>query len=287
MAKHGSQHQRDEPTFAGSSGTPSLEPEPSLLSAEPTVASTAQPPRRSVTDFDLETDDGIRREQRRSKLRRRPNRLLRYLFWLVFVAGVGGGGYSGYLEYVSNIVSLEALDAESATPAPAGDRLDYWQPQQKGPLALDELHWCMREVVRVDVLGSLDLTSEEITKLAGMQKYVDDFCDIAASDPGQVAQAQQEIDAVRQNLVNSTRNDQLLLFSERNAQWVKSELVIEIQRHLAELGYDVGTPDGLYGNQTQSAIKAFERDSGIDPFGQASYELVQLLRAQIKQTKNS
>ena len=43
--------------------------------------------------------------------------------------------------------------------------------------------------------------------------------------------------------------------------------VKQIQQKLASLGYDVGTPDGVFGSKTQSAVKAFQRDNGLTADG--------------------
>ena len=45
------------------------------------------------------------------------------------------------------------------------------------------------------------------------------------------------------------------------------EQVKQIQQKLKELGYDVGTPDGVFGSKTQSAVKAFQRDNGLTADG--------------------
>jgi hypothetical protein len=47
-----------------------------------------------------------------------------------------------------------------------------------------------------------------------------------------------------------------------------------IQRRLNELGYSAGTPDGLMGRGTRSAIVAFQRDRGLATTGVADQALL-------------
>lgn len=52
-----------------------------------------------------------------------------------------------------------------------------------------------------------------------------------------------------------------------------------VQRKLNELGYSAGTPDGLMGRNTRSAIVAFQQDNGLVADGNATAALLQLLTA--------
>lgn len=53
----------------------------------------------------------------------------------------------------------------------------------------------------------------------------------------------------------------------------------ELQERLASAGFAVGPIDGLIGDGTRQAIRAFQRREGIDPDGWAGTELLALLRA--------
>ena len=53
----------------------------------------------------------------------------------------------------------------------------------------------------------------------------------------------------------------------------------DVQRTLNDLGYEAGPEDGLYGDRTAEAIRAFERANGIEPTGAADAELLDRLRA--------
>ena len=43
--------------------------------------------------------------------------------------------------------------------------------------------------------------------------------------------------------------------------------VLTLQKALNQLGFDVGTPDGKFGQKTQDAVKAFQTDHGLEPDG--------------------
>lgn len=47
----------------------------------------------------------------------------------------------------------------------------------------------------------------------------------------------------------------------------KGEPVRIVQLRLAALGYDVGTADGVFGPQTDKALRSFQRESGLEPDG--------------------
>ena len=49
----------------------------------------------------------------------------------------------------------------------------------------------------------------------------------------------------------------------------EGESVMLLQQALAQLGYDVGTPDGVYGPGTAEAVRQFQADTGLDADGVA------------------
>jgi peptidoglycan hydrolase-like protein with peptidoglycan-binding domain len=45
------------------------------------------------------------------------------------------------------------------------------------------------------------------------------------------------------------------------------KLIIELQRALARVGFDPGTPDGTFGPSTEEAVVAFQQANGLSPDG--------------------
>ena len=59
----------------------------------------------------------------------------------------------------------------------------------------------------------------------------------------------------------------------------RRDLVRAVQEELNRLGFDAGTPDGLFGPSTRGAIQAFERSAGREAAGEATPDLLRALRA--------
>ena len=47
----------------------------------------------------------------------------------------------------------------------------------------------------------------------------------------------------------------------------KGEAVSRLQGGLAQLSYDPGAADGIFGGKTEAAVKAFQEDSGLEVDG--------------------
>ncbi len=58
---------------------------------------------------------------------------------------------------------------------------------------------------------------------------------------------------------------------------VSSADVLAVQERLAELGYDVGTPDGRFGGRTSYAVMAFQKMEGLSRSGDIDDELLAAL----------
>lgn len=62
----------------------------------------------------------------------------------------------------------------------------------------------------------------------------------------------------------------------------RNQLIREVQENLNRLGYDAGKIDGLLGEKTRVAIRAFQLTLGITPTGLVSEELLLLLKARVR-----
>ncbi|MHC4390797.1 MAG: peptidoglycan-binding protein, partial [Planctomycetota bacterium] len=61
--------------------------------------------------------------------------------------------------------------------------------------------------------------------------------------------------------------------------------VLELQRALTGLGYSVGTVDGIFGGDTESALKAFQRDHKLAPDGELRADTTEALARALKRGK--
>jgi N-acetylmuramoyl-L-alanine amidase len=59
---------------------------------------------------------------------------------------------------------------------------------------------------------------------------------------------------------------------------VSGDDVLQLQERLLELGYDVGRPNGIFGSETERALRGFQRDFGITVDGICGPETVSSLR---------
>jgi localization factor PodJL len=58
------------------------------------------------------------------------------------------------------------------------------------------------------------------------------------------------------------------------------DIVQSVQKALGKLGYDVGTPDGIAGAKTATAIRSFEKATGMSEIGQINPRLLAVLGSQ-------
>ena len=64
-----------------------------------------------------------------------------------------------------------------------------------------------------------------------------------------------------------------------HARTLDARQSLEMQKHLARLGYDVGKLDGKIGEKAQTAIRHYQRQAGLEPDGFASVPLLEKMRA--------
>ena len=54
--------------------------------------------------------------------------------------------------------------------------------------------------------------------------------------------------------------------------------VLEMQRILLSLGFEVGEPDGVVGSRTREALRGFQKSAGLPPDGYPTPEILGKLR---------
>ena len=65
---------------------------------------------------------------------------------------------------------------------------------------------------------------------------------------------------------------------ETDERALSRDEVIELQEILNVMGIDVGTPDGILGSRTRTAIRTFQEESGLPTDGYATYDLLAMMR---------
>ncbi|WP_454288259.1 peptidoglycan-binding protein [Rhizobium arsenicireducens] len=108
-----------------------------------------------------------------------------------------------------------------------------------------------------------------------------------AMKPEQLAQARAEVDLWKAKPLDVDANsanvpDEWVGKGLKTASVDMKKAIRNIQAILNKNGFDAGTPDGVMGNQTVSAIKAFQTSIGQDPTGQVTDKLVNELLARNK-----
>jgi hypothetical protein len=63
----------------------------------------------------------------------------------------------------------------------------------------------------------------------------------------------------------------------------EGEAVMQLQRALAQLGFDPGEPDGAFGEQTRLAVQRFQESAGLAADGIAGPETLRALNQQLAQ----
>lgn len=63
--------------------------------------------------------------------------------------------------------------------------------------------------------------------------------------------------------------------------------VVELQKELVHLGYQVGTADGKYGSKTEAAVRNFQKDHGLRVDGLAGTQTIKELKRLTGQSTNA
>ena len=63
-----------------------------------------------------------------------------------------------------------------------------------------------------------------------------------------------------------------LVIEVRETETVTKEIILELQKKLTELGYNLGPIDGIWGNKTIAAVEKFQRDNGLPVTGKIDEE---------------
>ncbi|MAE92190.1 MAG: hypothetical protein CMI67_21900 [Pelagibaca sp.] len=157
-------------------------------------------------------------------------------------------------------------------------------------LSIAEIRYCLAEKIRLDAAETV-LNNYSDSDVDRFNAYVNDYnsrCGEFRYRQGSLENARRDINPYssqlqaegRSRFVRSpatTARAPVTTPSSKPSRPTPDATVLAIQRRLNELGYNAGTPDGLFGNKTRAAIQAFQRDNGIAADGVASAALLNKL----------
>lgn len=157
-------------------------------------------------------------------------------------------------------------------------------------LSIAEIRYCLAEKIRLDAAETV-LNNYSDSDVDRFNAYVNDYnsrCGEFRYRQGALESARRDVNPYSSQLqaegrgrfVRSpatTARAPVTTPSSKPPRPTPDATVLAIQRRLNELGYNAGTPDGLFGNKTRAAIQAFQRDNGIAADGVASSKLLSLL----------
>ena len=162
-------------------------------------------------------------------------------------------------------------------------------------LTISEIRWCIREDVEIELIRSMAITNPQIIQFNSMVTNYNSRCSNFRYRDGTLTRAIKDIESVREQIISSAVppwqkelpvSQEILPNSNLSGTQQQSnnpsELVQQIQKSLAVLGYNPGPFDGIYGSQTKSAIHAFENANGMQASGNATLELLTILQESMK-----
>ena len=159
-------------------------------------------------------------------------------------------------------------------------------------LSVEQIRWCLREDIRIEVLRPLPTTNAQIDQFNVVVSDYNSRCGSYRYRQGTLMRAQRDVERARAQIVASVRppwpaarspgettsqNPGVEPVQPRPVQQ-QSQLTLDVQNALAALGYRPGPVDGLYGLRTSLAIQSFQRDIGLAADGQVTQALAERLR---------
>lgn len=136
-----------------------------------------------------------------------------------------------------------------------------------------EIRYCLATDIRIEALRPYMDSDNEINVFNNMIADYNSRCSSYRYRPGTLERARRDVERYRSVIVANAWDGLSLETSpppERKTAAQHSHLITKIQKGLSTLGYNVGVADGIYGDRTKSAIKAFQRSSGLEIDGRAS-----------------
>lgn len=181
--------------------------------------------------------------------------------------------------------------AQSATPSyspPAEPQAPSRPQESMPPVGQDlvsstaQIRYCLAEDIRMEGAKSAlnNYTDSEVDRFNAMVSDYNRRCGSFRYRSGALESARRDIEPYRSQLQAEGRSrfargpSNSSLSAPAPTRHAPDATVQAIQQKLNELGYNVGTPDGLTGRRTRAAIIAFQKDRGLASTGAADRALL-------------
>jgi peptidoglycan hydrolase-like protein with peptidoglycan-binding domain len=280
-----------------------------------TVASTPKQQQREATSSSTQQSSPAARPERQEQPRptqqtyqapAQPSGSSSAGKWLFGIAAV-----IGVVIWLANQSDNKSSSRSTYSPAPSSTAVaptPAWQPPAAQPqapsrpvedqpsigrnnvLSTAQIRYCLAEKIRLDAAESVinNYIESDVDRFNG---YVNDHnsrCGEFRYRQGALESARRDVEPYRSQLQAEgrsrfVRSPSAATRSKTPAQSPQpvrpspDATVQAAQRRLNELGYDAGAADGLFGNKTRVAIRAFQRDSGYPADGLVTEELLRQL----------
>ena len=137
--------------------------------------------------------------------------------------------------------------------------------------SISELRWCTREGIRIDVMRNL------IDSNAGVEAFnrlINDYnsrCSSYRYQTRDLTRAETEVNNHWANIaIQATRDAEKLGMND--------QLTLKTQRLMAQLGYNPGVADGIFGWKTFSETRKVQADYGLKQTGLLSVDFLEVLQ---------
>lgn len=148
-----------------------------------------------------------------------------------------------------------------------------------------EIRYCLAEEIRLEALEPRITANSQIDAFNSLVSDYNSRCGSYRYRQGGLAGARRAIEPYRSVIVaNAWTGLSLSSTAQRQPSRPpvqRSQLTMDIQNALTELGYQPGTADGIFGPRTKSAIQAFQRDIGVSQDGMATRQLLDRINAEL------
>lgn len=211
--------------------------------------------------------------------------------WLVTLGAISAAVW--FFTWVGNNSSTNSLSNSSGAgnSQPARPQALSRPTESKPPigrnlvLSREQIRYCLAEDIRMDGAKSAlnNYSDYDVNRFNAMVVDYNSRCGSFRYRSGALTSARRDIEPYRSQLQSEGRSRfaRSPAISSPSApapsRPAPDATVQAIQRRLNELGYDAGTPDGLMGRRTRSAIVAFQRDMGLPEDRQPGGDLLALL----------